>query len=35
MTPPHLFDAAIHLDTIDGNLKRGHTHPEWANMIGP
>src|ERR1700743_1436886 len=35
MTPPHPFDNAIHLDTIDGNVRRGRTHPEWANQIGP
>ena len=35
MTPPHPFDNAIHLDTIDGNARRGRTHPEWANMVGP
>ena len=33
MTPPHPFDNAIHLDTIDGNVRRGRTHPEWANMV--
>ena len=35
MTPPHPFDNAIDLDTIDGNVRRGRTHPEWANMVGP
>ena len=35
MTPPHPFDNAIHLDAIDGNVRRGRTHPEWANMVGP
>ena len=35
MTPPHPFDNAIHLDTIDGNVRRGRTHPEWANQVGP
>jgi acyl-CoA thioesterase len=35
MTPTHPFDNAIHLDTSDGNVKRGRTHPEWANMVGP
>src|ERR1700755_327321 len=34
-TPPHPFDNAIHLDTIDGNVRRGRTHPEWANQVGP
>jgi acyl-CoA thioesterase len=35
MTRPHPFDNAIHLDTVDGNVRRGRTHPEWANMVGP
>jgi hypothetical protein len=35
MTPPHPFDSAIHLDTIDGKVRRGRTHPEWANQGGP
>jgi hypothetical protein len=35
MTPPHPFDNAIHLDTIDENVRRGRTHPEWANQVGP
>jgi len=35
MTGAHPFDNAIHLDTIDENVKRGRTHPEWANMVGP
>src|SRR6201999_1554271 len=35
MTPTHPFDNAIHLDTIDGNVRRGRTHPEWANQVGP
>src|ERR1700743_2845711 len=35
MTPPHPFDNAIHLDTIDGNVRRGRTHPEWPTMAGP
>ena len=35
MTPPHPFDNAIHLDTSDGNVRRGRTHPEWANQVGP
>jgi acyl-CoA thioesterase len=35
MTPPHPFDNGIHLDTIDENVRRGRTHPEWANMVGP
>ena len=35
VTPPHPFDNAIHLDTSDGNVRRGRTHPEWANVVGP
>ncbi|MDT5117366.1 MAG: hypothetical protein QOE30_3105 [Mycobacterium sp.] len=35
MTPTHLFDRAIRLDALDGNTRRGRTHPEWANMVGP
>ena len=35
MTPPHPFDNAIHLDTSDGNVRHGRTHPEWANVVGP
>ena len=35
MTPAHPFDNAIHLDVVDGNVRRGRTHPEWANMVGP
>jgi acyl-CoA thioesterase len=35
MTPPHPFDKAIHLDAIDENVRRGRTHPEWTNMVGP
>jgi acyl-CoA thioesterase len=31
----HPFDRAIQLDTIDGNVRRGRTRPEWANMVGP
>ena len=31
----HPFDGAIRLDTLDGNVRRGRTHPEWANMVGP
>ena len=29
MTGAHPFDNAIHLDTIDENVKRGRTDPEW------
>ena len=35
MTRKHPFDSAIQLDTIDGNIRRGRTHPEWASMVGP
>jgi acyl-CoA thioesterase len=35
MIPAHPFDNAIHLDVVDGNVRRGQTHPEWANMVGP
>jgi acyl-CoA thioesterase len=31
----HPFDNAIQLDTIDADTRRGRTHPEWANMVGP
>lgn len=33
-TPPHPFDRAIALRPVDGGL-RGHTRPEYANMVGP
>jgi acyl-CoA thioesterase len=35
VTPIHPFDKAVRLDTVDGNTRRGHTYPEWANMVGP
>jgi acyl-CoA thioesterase len=35
MTETRPFDHAIELDTIDANTRRGRTHPEWANMVGP
>lgn len=35
MTDTHPFDEAIRLDTIGADLRRGRTHPEWANMVGP
>jgi acyl-CoA thioesterase len=35
MSGTHPFDAATCLDTIDTNVSRGRTHPEWANMVGP
>ena len=31
----HPFDKAIELDTVDEYVRRGRTHPEWANMVGP
>lgn len=31
----HPFDDAIRLETIDASTRRGRTHPEWANMVGP
>ncbi|OBG60490.1 acyl-CoA thioesterase [Mycobacterium sp. E3298] len=31
----HPFDDAIRLQTIDADTRRGRTHPEWANMVGP
>ena len=35
MIPTHPFDIAIQLDTIDGDIRRGRTHPQWAGMVGP
>jgi acyl-CoA thioesterase len=35
MAPTHPFDIAIQLDSVDDNTRRGRTHPEWANMVGP
>lgn len=39
MTSPHPFahpfDVALQLETLDDNTRRGRTHPEWANMVGP
>lgn len=39
MTSPHPsahpFDKALQLETLDDNTRRGRTHPEWANMVGP
>ena len=35
MTGAHAFDHAIRLDTVDADVRRGRTHPEWANMVGP
>lgn len=31
----HSFDNAIGLDVIDSGRMRGHTLPEWKNMVGP
>jgi acyl-CoA thioesterase len=35
MTGKHPFDTAIGLDAVDADTRRGTTHPEWANMVGP
>lgn len=35
MTGTHPFDDAIQLETVDADTRRGRTHPEWANMVGP
>lgn len=35
MTRTHPFDDAVQLDAIDAEVRRGRTHPEWANMVGP
>ncbi len=35
MESPHPFDAALQLDTVDRQTRRGRTHPAWANMVGP
>ena len=35
MTDTHPFDEALRLDTISADVRRGRTHPEWANMVGP
>jgi acyl-CoA thioesterase len=35
MTMTHPFDDAIRLDVISAQVRRGRTHPEWANMVGP
>ncbi|ODR08020.1 acyl-CoA thioesterase [Mycolicibacillus koreensis] len=41
MTAAHPFDHAVHLDPVGdpadtvGDPVRGHTHPDWANMVGP
>ena len=35
MTESHPFDAAIQLDTVDANARRGRTHPAWDSMVSP
>lgn len=35
MTGTHPFDKAACLATISAEVRRGRTHPEWANMVGP
>lgn len=35
MTDTHPFDDALQFDRIGTDLRRGRTHPEWANMVGP
>jgi acyl-CoA thioesterase len=35
VTGTHPFDSALTLDVIDADVRRGATHPEWANMVGP
>ena len=35
MTWTHPFDSAVALDAVDGAVRRGRTHPAWANMVGP
>jgi acyl-CoA thioesterase len=35
VTGTHPFDIALTLDVIDADVRRGATHPEWANMVGP
>jgi acyl-CoA thioesterase len=35
LTAIHPFDKAIRLDTVDDNIRRGRTQPDWANMVGP
>jgi acyl-CoA thioesterase len=34
-TSAHPFDRAVHLDAVDADTLRGHTQPDWANMVGP
>lgn len=33
--PQHVFDAAILLSPQDSHTYTGHTHPAYANMVGP
>ncbi len=35
MLETHPFDRALRLVAIDDTSRRGQTHPEWANMVGP
>lgn len=35
MTVNHPFDAAIQLDSIECDIRRGRTHPAWDSMVGP
>jgi acyl-CoA thioesterase len=35
MTLPHPFDAAVALQPQADGARTGHTHPAWANIIGP
>jgi acyl-CoA thioesterase len=35
MTGTHPFDNALQLELIDADVRRGRTHPAWANMVGP
>jgi acyl-CoA thioesterase len=35
MPEAHAFDRALELDTVNVDVVRGRTQPEWANMVGP
>ena len=35
MPAPHPFDEALILKPAADGMLRGHTHPAWANMVGP
>jgi len=35
MTATHPFDAAIQLETVGSDIRRGRTHPAWSSMVGP